>query len=168
MDFYYRSNGTIHTVSLKKLDHPESGYQVSVGDDTSTVELIRFRDGELVLRIEGRTRTFRLARDGARRMVHDGGSSSIEFERVDSPRPKRAGNAAAEGGLTATTPAQVMKILVAEGDLVSRGDALLVLEAMKMEFRITAPKDGKIAKLGCAVGEVVERGQLLIDIGELS
>ncbi len=167
MDFYYRSNGAIHTVGLKKLEHPETGYEVTLGDLTSTVDVIRFREGELVLRIDGNTRTFRLARDGSRRMVHNGASSSIEFERVDSPRPRRAGSAAEEGGLTATTPAQVMKILVAEGDTVSRGDALLVLEAMKMEFRITAPKDGQITKLGCAVGEVVERGQLLIDIGEL-
>jgi biotin carboxyl carrier protein len=61
-------------------------------------------------------------------------------------------------------PGQVRAILIAVGDEVSSGDPLLILEAMKMEMRILAPQSGKISKINCALGDVVARGQLLIEL----
>ena len=45
-----------------------------------------------------------------------------------------------------------------------RGDRLLVLEAMKMEFRIQAPRDGKVKALHVKQGQTVEREQVLIEL----
>jgi biotin carboxyl carrier protein len=61
-------------------------------------------------------------------------------------------------------PGQVRAILVAVGEEVSAGDPLLILEAMKMETRLLAPQPGKIGRLNCAVGDVVMRGQQLIEL----
>jgi biotin carboxyl carrier protein len=47
---------------------------------------------------------------------------------------------------------------------VQKGDTLVLLEAMKMELRIQAPGDGEIARVHCRAGQVVERGQLLVEL----
>ncbi len=67
-----------------------------------------------------------------------------------------------ENALTAVMPGLVTRVLVAEGDTVTRGQALIILEAMKMEVRISAPRDGRVGKLFCTQGQIVERGQTLI------
>jgi biotin carboxyl carrier protein len=59
---------------------------------------------------------------------------------------------------------QVVKILVSEGDSVTHSQPLMLLEAMKMEIRITAPRDGRVARILCSAGQIVERGQTLIEL----
>ncbi len=70
----------------------------------------------------------------------------------------------AEGALTAVMPGQVTKILVNEGDTVTKGQTLVLLEAMKMEIRVNAPGDGKVRKILVEQGQVVERGATLIEL----
>lgn len=53
------------------------------------------------------------------------------------------------------------------GDTVTRGQTLVLLEAMKMELRIAAPLDGQVRAVHCAAGQVVERGQILIELQAL-
>ncbi len=74
-----------------------------------------------------------------------------------------AGEGAAEGGqLTAPMPGKVIAFLAQVGDSVSRGQALAVMEAMKMEHTLHAPRDGVVAELLHAVGDQVgEGGELL-------
>jgi 3-methylcrotonyl-CoA carboxylase alpha subunit len=64
----------------------------------------------------------------------------------------------AAGGshLSAPIPGRVVRLLVVVGDVVVKGQLLAVLEAMKTEIKITAPRDGVIAQLGCAEGESIE------------
>ena len=73
------------------------------------------------------------------------------------------GAGAAEGGrLTAPMPGKMVGFLAQVGDRVERGQALAVMEAMKMEHTITAPRDGVVAELLYAVGDqVAEGGELL-------
>ena len=58
----------------------------------------------------------------------------------------------------------VLDVLVGEGDLVDQGDTLVLLEAMKMELRITAPASGQVIRVRCQPGQIVERGQPLVEI----
>jgi 3-methylcrotonyl-CoA carboxylase alpha subunit len=60
-------------------------------------------------------------------------------------------------------PGAVLKIFVAKGDVVSKGAPLLILEAMKMEHQIVAPRDGRVRAVNCAEGELVQPGIDLID-----
>jgi 3-methylcrotonyl-CoA carboxylase alpha subunit len=53
-------------------------------------------------------------------------------------------------------------VTAAAGDVVAAGDPLIVMEAMKMEHRLTAPRAGVIAELMCAVGVQVEDGAILL------
>jgi 3-methylcrotonyl-CoA carboxylase alpha subunit len=78
-----------------------------------------------------------------------------------------AGDGAVEGGrLTAPMPGKVVSFLAQPGDTVARGQALAVMEAMKMEHTISAPRDGVVAELLYAVGDQVAEGGELLRLAE--
>ena len=62
----------------------------------------------------------------------------------------------------APMPGMVLNILVKEGDEVKKGDALIILEAMKMENILKSPSDGHIKKIAINKGVAVEKNQILI------
>jgi 3-methylcrotonyl-CoA carboxylase alpha subunit len=61
-------------------------------------------------------------------------------------------------------PGKVVRVMVAPDELVSRGQTLMVLEAMKMEHAITAPGDGKVAAVFFAEGDQVAEGAELLQL----
>jgi acetyl-CoA/propionyl-CoA carboxylase, biotin carboxylase, biotin carboxyl carrier protein len=84
-----------------------------------------------------------------------------------APRRRASGLAASTStgdSVKAPMQATVVKLAVADGDLVVKGDLILVLEAMKMEQPLTAHKDGTIANLNAHVGATVSSGHLLLNI----
>ena len=58
-------------------------------------------------------------------------------------------------------PGTILKVNVTQGAAVKKGDILVVLEAMKMDNEILAPKDGTVAQLAVAKGSTVDTGALL-------
>ena len=77
-----------------------------------------------------------------------------------------AGDGPAEGGrLTAPMPGKVVSFAVTSGDKVTKGQALAVMEAMKMEHTITAPADGVVQELLYAPGDQVAEGAELLKLG---
>lgn len=79
-----------------------------------------------------------------------------------SPGP--AAPARPDGTLTAPMPATVLAIHVAPGQVVARDEILLVLEAMKMELPVRAPRNGRIATIGCRPGDLVQAGVVLLEL----
>lgn len=65
--------------------------------------------------------------------------------------------------IKAPMPGLVLNILVEEGQEIKKGDALIVLEAMKMENILKSPADGKVKKVTVKKGIAVEKGQILIE-----
>ena len=66
--------------------------------------------------------------------------------------------------VTAYMPGRVVSVLVAEGEAVSAGQGVLVLEAMKMQNEIQAEHDGTIKRVCVAAGEAVDAGDLLFEL----
>ncbi len=112
---------------------------------------------------EGGSRVREVLVDGFRFLVE------TEPERIAALREratKGRATAAHTGQLQvkAIIPGKVVAILVAVGDTVTAGQQLLVVEAMKMQNELRAPKDGTIERLGVAVGVNIEIGDLLVVI----
>lgn len=66
--------------------------------------------------------------------------------------------------ISAPMPGLVLKLLVSEGQSVSKGDPLVILEAMKMENVLAAPNDAEIDTVSVQQGDTVDKGQLLIKL----
>ena len=84
--------------------------------------------------------------------------------RVDPPSSARTRGRASSHELSAPRPATVVKVLVALGASVTRGDTLVMLEAMKMELPIRAPRDGVVTAIHCQPGELVQPGNHLLEL----
>ena len=69
----------------------------------------------------------------------------------------------AGGNLAAPMPGKLIQLLAQVGQTVRKGDALLVMEAMKMEHTIAAPADGSVTAFRFSVGDQVNEGEILVD-----
>ena len=70
----------------------------------------------------------------------------------------------ASGTISSAIPGKVVSILVSKGDLISAGDVVLVLEAMKMQNEIKASIDGVVSEIKCEAGERVEANVPLLEM----
>ena len=70
------------------------------------------------------------------------------------------------GAVETGMPGRVVSVLVSEGDEVKAGDGLVILEAMKMENEVRAPKAGVVVRVGVEEGMNVEAGALLVEIAD--
>ena len=75
--------------------------------------------------------------------------------------PKSASSGAGSVRIEAGAAGKVFKIAANEGTAVKKGDAVIIIEAMKMEIPVVAPQDGTVASIDCAVGDPCAAGQLL-------
>jgi len=93
-------------------------------------------------------------------------SAGASRSQVAAPRRRAAGAVSSVTGDSVKAPMQatIVKLAVADGDRVVKGDLILVLEAMKMEQPITAHKDGLVNSVNAAVGTTVSSGHLLMNI----
>jgi geranyl-CoA carboxylase alpha subunit len=78
--------------------------------------------------------------------------------------PAQAAEAGSDGRLIAPMDGKIIAVNVRNGDTVSKGQTLVVLEAMKMEFQVTAGVGGSVENVNCAVGTQVSARQLLVSI----
>ncbi len=83
---------------------------------------------------------------------------------TSSPGPTPASRPSADG-VIAPMPGQIKAIFVREGDKVTTGQKLLIMEAMKLENKLPATRDGVIKKILVRDGDIVSQGQELIIIG---
>lgn len=124
------------------------------------------RNGELVaIELAGELLPVRAARDGDR--VYVGRTGRVfEVRRETARAAGRRGGASSDHGegLAAPMPGRIRKILVRAGDAVEAGQTVIVLEAMKMEHAIRAPRSGTVARLDHAEGDLVEAGTVLAEI----
>jgi 3-methylcrotonyl-CoA carboxylase alpha subunit len=123
------------------------------------VELVATRGNIAELRIDERTVFVPF--------VVQGSQVSFKFDgetyNVDAGE-KRTRARHRDHSMSAPMPGVVRKILVAKDQQVTKGTPLLILEAMKMEHVITAPRDGTVLAINCEEGELVQPGVDLIEL----
>lgn len=66
--------------------------------------------------------------------------------------------------IIAPMPGLILDIMVKEGDTLTEGDSILILEAMKMENVLKAEGDGVVKSINCCIGDTVDKGQVMIEM----
>ncbi len=164
-----------------------------IGKETHDVELLR-QDGVTTLVWDGAAETVDIVEvePGSWSVIMGGKSVDVRLDALKNPDPDvqsfratlydapyefalqdprkallaAARGAASSGGtLTAPMPGKVVKLLVQEGDPVSEGQPLLIMEAMKMQNELRAVSEGVITKVTTSEGATVETGSALITVG---
>ena len=144
--------------------HPQTGggCLLDLPDGTKHVMLEGVASDALVL--DGVRRRVTVVRAGSEVTVLFAGAS-YGFSYVD-PRAPEESESAGAGHLKAPMPGRVTHVFVAAGDEAKRGQALMIMEAMKMELTISAPMDGVISSVCYAAGDLVDEGAELITFEE--
>jgi pyruvate carboxylase subunit B len=115
-------------------------------------------------RMTNRRRSWRVCvdRDGSFRHVTVEGEGEARFER-EAPG-HRSRREVSPGSLSSPMPGTVVKVLVSIGDRVESGSDLLVVEAMKMEIKISTPVAGTVRAIHADEGDSCDAGQVLAEI----
>ncbi|MFZ5511286.1 MAG: biotin/lipoyl-containing protein, partial [Pseudomonadota bacterium] len=130
-------------VKVAVLERPADGLRLAVDERQLHVPVAAAGDGTLYLEV-------------------DGGPVTVA-DRSAAP-PRAAADAASSGAVTPPMNGRIVAVLVQTGERVRQGQALLVLESMKMEHTLTAPRAGVVAELLCRAGEQVAPGRPLAHI----
>lgn len=97
-----------------------------------------------------------LASGGGAWVAWEGQAWKLDFDRPSAAKPEGV-----EREIRAPMTGRVAKVSVTPGAAVHARDLLVTLEAMKMEYRLVAPRDGTVESVGCKEGELVDLGRVL-------
>lgn len=159
MKFNYLHRGQPHAVELQAQD---AGYHASVGAQSYEVKQLANAGGELHIEIDGQPHQVTWERQGRALWLHWNGRS-YQLEKA-AGRAAAGSAAVAERVLRAPMPGQVRKVMAQAGQSVQAGETLLLLEAMKMEIRIQAAHNAKVARVAVQEGQTVEKEQTLVEL----
>jgi len=154
------AGGTVFDLRLRYAS--QGAWRVMCADAAFEIEVLHDDGLTAALLIDGqRCKVVAQAR-GASGWLDTEGLSAAFADLSDAP-PQRE-DADAHGQIASRMHGLLVRLEVASGQSVRKGEFLLAIEAMKMEHRIEAPIDGTVVELGVAAGAQVAPGQLLLRI----
>jgi len=161
MEFEYEYGGRTYKVSVKE---GKNTFKVNIDGNEVVSEVLIFNQGFMKFSLGNMTHKCVVSKQEDRRSVFiDGMVYRIKVPTAKVAARKSAGPKT-EGNLNSPITGKVVKVNVKEGDLVEATQALMIIEAMKMEHKIKPPYPGIVKKINFKVDDKVDIGQLLIDL----
>lgn len=162
MEFQFTIDGVEKRVAVEKKG---DGYTFVIGDATYTVSATRLSNGTFAFFVDDRSRIAVVSR-AEHGMTIGLNNETYHLESATDDDMPGAGHGGGDGNgsVESPMPGTIVAVTVVEGDTVSSGQAVVVIESMKMQNEITASIDGTVTKVNCAVGDQVGLGDLLVEI----
>ncbi len=151
------------TLKVSYRSRRDGGFDAQVGERRCQVLVYSADAQQIDFAIDGVRQRLRVTTVGPVHLVQGPGG---DLELTEQPRFPSTNRSQLGGGLKAPMPGKVLAVSVEPGGAVEKGQLLLILEAMKMEHRITAPAAGVVKALAVAVGDQVANGALLVTFEE--
>ena len=139
----------------------EGEARVTVAGQALRLQVEPLAPGTFVCSQGNRRQTFHCVRDGD--TVHLFWRGRV-YRLEEETERSRASHRHVGGGLEAPMPGKVIAVKVAPGDTVRKGDELVVVEAMKMENAVRAPRAGRVKSVSARVGDMVSPGVVLVEL----
>ncbi len=150
-----------HNVELSRT---ADGYRLHIGERSMPIKLQRSADGSYLLSTGGLDERISIAASGDDVFIHLGGEAyHLHYEHPLEWLAHQA-HGGAEDHVLAPMPGSLVVLHVKTGQQVTRGEALLVMESMKMETTIAAPRDGVVAAMHFAKGQTFDRDAVLLTL----
>jgi 3-methylcrotonyl-CoA carboxylase alpha subunit len=140
-------------------------YRLRHGDVECDVAGACLHDDYLGARFDGEARRVPLRTDAAHVLLHDSDGQRYSFARA-AAFAWESSDVAGGNQLIAPMPGRIVLVKAAAGDVVEQGQELLVMEAMKMELALKAPRAGTIESINATQGEFVEADAVLVRFAE--
>ena len=164
MRYRFQYEGQIYEISIEREGSAASSvYRAVVDGQSYDLEMLDSQPGQLSLRFADRQIILYWAAGGGSQWTSLNGCT-YRLEKPAARAARGAGEIGAGEVVRAPMPAQVRAVQAQEGDVVVKGQVLLLLEAMKMEIRIKAPTAGRVTKLLVSSGQTVEKDQPLAEV----
>lgn len=163
MEFDFTAGGERHVV---RLEGRPPNTRVAIGDRVYDVDWVEVQNGVFSMIVDGRARTACVARrDGGLIVWVDGRRVSLDRRaQGDDIAGTAGGSGAGSGVVKAPMPGTVVKVLVSEGDEVSAGRSIVIVEAMKMENEVRSQVDGVVRKVNVSAGDSVGTTEAMVEI----
>lgn len=140
-----------HEVEIDQVEQAPGLMHILYKNNSYTAELVSMDKGAKTCRVKVNGHAYEVSvKDQFDELLHQLGMDNL--------------NAAKVNEIKAPMPGLVLKVLVQEGQQVSKGEGLLILEAMKMENIIKSPGDALIKKIRVVSSDKVEKNQVLIEL----
>ena len=136
-------------------------YRLQSGEARCTIEDALRNGRALSARFDGAVERFDVRADASRVLLHDASGARWRFDRVPAFAWETS-DATAGNQVAAPMPGRIVLVRAKPGDAVEAAQELLVMEAMKMELSLKAPRAGTIESIGAAAGDFVEADTVLI------
>lgn len=157
---------------IKNLDvesQSDSRAQVKIGNESYDLEFQRISDRKISLSVNGRQVNAWVEKTEQGKTVILNGE---HYFILDKDAQAQAGTRSKKSGaeptaVTPPMPAIVIQVPVSQGDVVEKGDTVVVVSAMKMETCLKAPYGGTITRIGVEEGDKVMPGDILADIEKM-
>ena len=140
-------------------------YRLQADDAKCAIEHARWDGETLSARFNGQARHLDVRADDSRVLLHDAHGTRWRFERV-AAFAWEASDAVGANQIIAPMPGRIVLVKAKPGDKVEAGQELLVMEAMKMELSLKAPRAGTIDSLSAIAGDFVEADAVLVRFAE--
>jgi propionyl-CoA carboxylase alpha chain len=139
--------------------HDRDRVDVVVDGTAHDVVVLGWDAAGIALLVDGVRRRYRIVSRDDQHWAHSPlGSSELR----EVPRFPIPGTEEVHGGCRAPMPGRVLAVRCAAGESVTKGQVLIVLEAMKMEHEVTAPQDGTVREVAVEAGQQVNAGDVLV------
>jgi len=156
------SNNGKWDISLQNINDLQSIKQIILNDKEFLFPKTEYSIQERTIKITqgGQIIIANVVKDKDTWWVHINGRT-LTFTSADS---RKASSIITQGSLQAPMPGTILDVQVSVGQTIETGQSLLVMEAMKMEHKITAPFSGTVEKINCKKDQKVDRGFVLIEL----
>jgi acetyl/propionyl-CoA carboxylase alpha subunit len=164
MQHAFKIGDAEHNVALSRRP---GGYRLHLGDTSTDIALREAPDGRVWLTLGERHVEVVVATRGDDIYIHlDGEAHQLRYRHpLDRLAAQLAGSA--DDRITAPMPGSIVSAPVKAGDAVTRGQTVLVMESMKMETTLVAPRDGQIEAVHFEVGQTFDRDAVLLTLAAM-
>ena len=162
MTYSFKLDNQIYKVNIEEEDN---NVVVQINGEEYPVEYTRLDENLYSIIINGKSFTIGTFKQGKQVQVFHGGNL-FELESISERELSRSGGIGSGLEIISPMPSRVVKLLKNEGDDVAEGEAVVVVEAMKMESELKALQAGKIKSIKVSEGDAVEAKTLLVVLSE--
>lgn len=155
----YEHENHVYNVSVEKR---EKQFFISYGNSEYKVEAEEIKPGYLKIKLGDRIIKCVITEGEENKYVFVDGDV-FKIKKVELTAIKK-GKRKEKGSLDSPISGKVVSLKVKKGEEIKKGDVLIVIEAMKMEYLIRAPYDGKVVKINFKENDQIEIGQKTVDV----